>query len=536
VFPGRPSDPRPARHAPRRSACWVPAALALALLGACGEPPSFQVSWRFTEPTLPGIEPPSPPELTEITQCTGIGVGGVRVTALPKGALPCDQAQAVAVSEYPCLPSSGLPVEGPTLEPGEYTVVVHGLRRSGEPWACPADVLDIERDLEGETVYDGEGNPIPICLEPSDPCVARDVVEITVDEQGKITAATRVGENGEDVLDGDTISLVLAAPQECDDGIDNDRDGQVDGADPACYEGALGAREFADFGVAYFDLRFLFLDTPVVELNNVEVDYLSLEIDGEPFAELHEFELELELGSYRAPLLAAIDADLHPDEEPPDQLHTHLFEVTAFGGGVERTATFEVEFSMAADEAGYVSELFEFTDDRFLEPLVYPARFTKSLVVGEAYKACELGGYFDGSLIEVERVRARVRDRDGVALTAAELGLMLGVVPLASMDEAEGWVSFDCPSPTLQTADLLWGGYTIELDAQIAGVSCFATEAPAPLAPEPGGDAQNFYLERILVDGAPPDACVECTEDGTKKCSSAVCVNGVCVPKEPEIP
>jgi hypothetical protein len=133
----------------------------------------------------------------------------------------------------------------------------------------------------------------------------------------------------------------------------------------------------------------------------------------------------------------------------------------------------------------------------------------------------------------LERVWVRITDANDQVLDATTLGLTGFAAiggPIMPVDEAGGWVSFECASSAVSSAALTWGGYDIQVQGRIGADACFETPMVSELAPQPIS-AQDLDLERVLVDGVPPVACRECSEDGD--CSGQVCVDSVCVNKEP---
>jgi hypothetical protein len=429
-------------------------ALGLLALTGCGQPPSFELSWRIGQ-TLEDAPP-----LTAVKQCSDVGIFSVRVT-ISSG------AQEVAIDEYPCFSI----VEGPPLEPGEYTVEVEGLRRSGEPWA-----FDPEVDAEADRIAYWTSTVI--------------------------------------VSDGalPSIDAVLLAPPECDDGIDNDRDGTVDGQDPGCEMVPLTGEpsEFNDAAVTLFDLDVTFLGSPAVMPTNVGVQYLLIEIDGELLAQVSSSQLDYAQSPFSLPLL---QYDLEGDD--------HTLEITAIGPNGALTETQSFEFSTVDDQGTYVSQQFDFGSASFLQPIVEPLALVFE-------PGCSPGG-----TLTLERMWIRVVDESDSPLDAAALGLTgttfmdgsaMAIVPV---DEAGGWVSFECPSSVVKSNELMWGNYRIQARAHRATDTCF--ESPiADLAPQPFS-AQTIGLERVLIDDLP--ACPECVED--VDCSGQTCNDGLCVDKEP---
>lgn len=473
------------RRLDQRSARWAAGALTLALplvVGGCSEPASFDLSWRLVDALT---EPAMAPPLTSVEQCAQVGVSKIRVTTFLGDVCT---GVIVAEQEFPCF-SDAL---GPPLEVGDYTLLVEGLRRTGEPWSCHYD----------------ECNPDPLGPPPST-CVARTTAELSVSESGTLPE----------------LDVVLLSPPECDDGIDNDRDGRVDDRDPACILNAAGS-ESADASVTLFQTSVSFLDSPAIEPFNVGVDALLLEVSDEQLTVVADYQLDLTQWPYRLPLLSrALDPG------------SYEFSITAVGAGlVPLTQPFTQAFVVEEDEAAFVLGNFAFTDDRFLEPIIQPIAFTTNLLLSPGATtgpSCDLGGYVgvppNQEIRSLDRLWVRVTD-GSQALDAATLGLtgFAATGPIMPVDEPGGWVSFDCPTAGVKSAAITWGGYDIEVQGRIGADTCFATPQISDLAPQPTS-AQDFYLDRVLVDGLPPAACIECVDDSG--CTGQVCVDNVCVYK-----
>ena len=494
--PPRPEGPPQragGRHVAHRRAgfsCFVPhaaALLGLVTLGACTEPPAYEVRWNLVGEA--GLAAGSIPdfdavdELVSVKQCADVGITRVRVTTLRASGSILD------VQEYPCFPrvfSVGGGVEVPALPEGEYTVEVEALRRTGEPWTC-------EDDPDTEEVE--------LCI-------------------GFAEASVTVAEGSLPV-----VEVVLLHPPECDDGIDNDRDGRVDGKDPACLLDPSGP-ESAEGSVTLFQLSVGFLDNPAVRPANVGVDGFELTVDGELLLEVAANELDTNQWPFRLPLIS--------ERFDPG---THQFSIVALGDGVARTDPFELEFNVSEESAGFVFEDFAFLDTTFLEPIVEPFGVSAGLRLDpsdETGPPCDLGGRIGGAQVQIETTRWRVTDADGQPVDAATLGLTGSTLAgsLVASDEADGWVSFACPLSVVLSSPLAWGNYSVEVAARIGATDCFVSDGPFGLAPIGDGSAQSLVLDRVVDDqGEPPAGCEECQVDSD--CSGQVCEAGICKDKLP---
>jgi hypothetical protein len=425
----------------------------LLALGGCGKPPAFEVHW-FVADATDGAP-------LQAKQCSDVGIFSVRVTV--------ELGDEDLTIEEPCFVGAA---EVPALEPGEYEVVVEGLRRSGEPWGY---------NLEN-------GSPVAWAKET-----------VVVSEE----MASSVG-------------VVLFAPEECDDGIDNDRDGVVDTQDPGCdiIMADVAQRESNDAELTLFQISVSFLDSPVVKPYNVGVSAIQLEIDGQPFEQFADYELDLTQWPFRLPL---ISGEFEPGE--------YELSITALGpdGAVTQTLIDPEQptFVVQENTGGYEVRHFDFTSERFLAPIIQPLRL-------DFIPDCTPG---DSLLLKLDRVWLRVVDDMGMVVPSDSLMFMgnyfggMGIVP---QPETDGWISFECPSSTVTSLPLTWGGYEIEARATLANVTCYSMPL-MELAPQPVS-AQTLTLERELtMDGLP--ACAECLEHS--HCQAKVCVDGLCVDKEP---
>jgi len=459
------------------------------LVAGCTEPPSYELGWRLID--ADGFNDPEQAlPLVSIQQCSGVGVQKVRVTTRR-----LDNSVA-ARQEYPCFPGAferGELVDGPALDPGEYKVEVVGLRRSGARWACVAD----------ETLP-----------EPK-PCVAFAEGSVVVAE-GELPA----------------VEFVLLSPPECDDGIDNDGDGLVDGKDPSCIFNPDGPEQ-SDDSLALFQLKVTFLNSPLVLPANVGVRAVRVSVDGEVLDEVTANELNTDIWPFRLP---TISASLEPGE--------HELAVVAVDQGGQpvtdalvRTVAIPFAIFTGEDETLDPSR-FDFTSERFLEPIIEPINVVIGLLLDpndDSGPACEFGGYIDGARVTIDETRIRVADQDGAFLDAATLDLFGFSVQgmLTPVDEGDGWVGFTCPTTMVVSSPLTWGNYSIEIESRIGDSVCFQTKAPRDLRPAGSTGAQNFYLDRVIDGmGAPPAGCEECVVDSD--CSGQICdPTGICKDKKP---
>jgi hypothetical protein len=339
--------------------------------------------------------------------------------------------------------------------------------------------------------------------------------------------------------------LVLEAPPECEDGIDNDQDGLVDGSDPGCSVG--GISESDDITSVQFRLTASFLgsnrnatcagvgipqfamfakdldaaaspadcddgndndgdnlidgDDPGCALGNAEADeLLRTSCRPDPFF----FTSELAAGNYELRLVG-----LGPGSLPATRAQTVAFNLEGRGGFVEA----EIDFA----------------DADFLEPLrrssVIPLSFQSA--PGSTPHRCES---IVGDLV-IDALRVTVLDARGEPLSPPILD--------AEGNPLDGSL-IDCPPANLRTETLTWGGYLVDVEAialvpdpddpmaapqEVVCYSTDATNGPEPLAP---GDP-SFTLVRPEGDVHP--ACTECVAgmNSPRPCLVGTCEGGVCV-------
>ena len=322
------------------------------------------------------------------------------------------------------------------------------------------------------------------------------------------------------------VEVTLLAPPECDDGIDNDRDGTVDEQDPGCdiiIAPAGEALESADSELSLFELSVTFLGSEVVRPSHVGVDSFEIAIDDEVVASLTELQLDLTQSPFRLPLIASDVEDKEDTNGDPEDDNDHVLKITPIGKSGPMAAAMEWPFEVPPGSGAYVKRTFEFAAGDFLQPIVEPVRLAFE-------PKCTVTGY-----LSFERMWVRVTDENDQPLTAMALGFSGNWGPpgmhmsIVGVDEPGGWVSFECPNSNVKSIDLPWGFYRIEAQARVGDDVCFSS-ASSDLAPQPSGDAQLFALERELTGELP--TCPECTHD--EHCQAQICNDvGLCVDKLP---
>ena len=137
----------------------------------CGEQGSYELRW-----SVESVKPSAKAcMISSVRHCTQFGLDAMSVTVDRGG-------EAVEESVFPCFVVGDGPVgAGPGLDPGEVTLWVSGLSAAGQPFLGPVKAA------------------------------------VTIPNEGLTP-----------------VRVTLPRPSQCNDGIDNDGDGMVDGVDPQC--------------------------------------------------------------------------------------------------------------------------------------------------------------------------------------------------------------------------------------------------------------------------------------------------------------
>lgn len=436
----------------------------------CQAPPSYEIRWEVTPRLGEPLEPLDPPNANE---CTRVGVVEVEVTAWNALGLVQDRRR------YPCFPRNFQDPDntqaGPTIAPGQYQLVVRGVRRNGVGWT--SDLVDPDRNDDG----DEDLFLPPRCEEGPGGAQC---------EPGFLSCDCRFIE----VVEDQTVvirNFVLDPPPECEDGIDGDADGLIDSADPGCMNGSGESDDIAEVQVRI--QPSLLGHNPNVLCSGVGVAFFSVSIDGNevvrPECTLDPifFTRALESGEHLLEVVA-----LGADEQPLTHPEMHAFEVPEGGGG-------------------FVDTQVDFGDADFLQPIVASTTVPLSFQSGGDLppRGC---APLVGSLT-LDQVRIETFDARGEPL-ADPLVLDDGT-PLDG-------TAFACPPAVLRTETLDWGGYLVAVEAlSPQGDVCFATQALQPLAP---GQTRSFEIPRVEPI---PASCRDCDVDAD--CAGGQCDNGVCI-------
>jgi hypothetical protein len=441
---------------------------ALTLATACAEDSSFVLRWQVGRTAAEADQ-----MLRSVRQCSELGLGFVRVVTLTEDGTEVDRR------EFPCFPDEFAQDDGaapgPELAAGDYYVTVLGLTRRGltRPDPNPEDPKD------------------------PNPVLARDGQKVTVHSKG------------EGVLVND---LHLIGADECNDGIDNDRDGSVDLSDPPCREGK--ATEDQDLSGALFTFAATLLggDNPRATCSHLGLASFRLTLDGDL------------AGARTIPCTTTVQsfsADLSPGE------HSWVVEgLDLAGTAVTKPLTDpdSATFTIGQTDFTLVPIAVDFAIDSFLaEPAFQgPLEFSVQYL-----------SYPDAPL---------TRPCDPAGLDLGELVLGTTRITLLADGKLADQVTLDAmPFPVEEmctefdriryTSDLIWSAlsgasrYELQVEAWAAGddpqtqAPCFSNAAtPEPLAPN---ISLALAVPRVRSDGA----CADCTSN--EQCTR--CENGVCI-------
>lgn len=452
--------------------------LALAASG-CQEQRSYAIRWRVeprttTEPTT--VEPQDV-EMSSPSVCSRAGVSDVEVWVYDELNRVADQF------DRPCFPErfrqEGGSIRGATLSPGDYTLIIAGTRANGLPWGtCPAG--SVAPDDSGDTDTDGFVGSDDEDTDGDDTalCTGNSVFGFL---NAAVAAGTPMCNDGEcnvglDSCDCTTFTVeaektrrlddfVLAAPPDCEDGIDGDEDGLVDQLDPGCQ---LGVSESTPVLNPEIELSISVLSgNPVADCGNIGVGALSLTIDGN----------EVD------PILCNIGTTRF---STPLAVGSHELTVVGVDGtGTFTPLTVEKTLDFSVNDLGVASPSsleIDFADVDLLEPLEAQIQFQYEFAPDEG----EEGPLYCGDVGATD-VRYRILD--------------LGGQPISSFTAPlDGSLSPCTPARVVSLEAPRWGGYTVEVEAFNAdGDLCWSNaDAPALLTPT---EAQTAILPP--AEGAP---------------------------------
>lgn len=449
----------------------------LVLAAACEEDPSFRLRWRICDAEDVGCADDSDgaaPSLLSASQCSNVGIGKVRVTTKDAFGMLAD------AREHPCFPmgfnDADALADGPALPPGAYTVEVRGLRRSARLGENGKSLFGWE-DEEGPLVVDSLEN-----------------VEVVEDEILR--------------LDG----FELSPPPQCDDGVDNDRDGATDLFDPACRTPTEPAREEGDGEVTLTQFR---LELSLLNRNpNARCSGLAIARFRVTFPDGSDL---IEPITCPAGGLGTGRPFFFTDVLPGE---TSALQVTAVDkDDTPRTRAVDLVLPPDLSQVDSLSFSVDFDDSLFEPPIVGSGRFTLAYRPhpDAPLRFCDppASGNLVLDEIGLRLLDAHGRPLDPPAALAADSPVGAGV-PLDG-------TRFACPNRELWTEELVWGGYLMEVEAfSPEGELCFATEEPIPTA---SGENVPYEIPRAYPVLA---SCRDCESDAD--CEGTCDQDGVCVP------
>jgi hypothetical protein len=460
---------------------------AAGLIGGCQEPEGYRLRWSVRSFADATAQRP-PALLTTATQCSGLGIDGVEVTVfdeltgalLDRRSFPCF---------FPGLEDPERRARGPNLGSGQACVLVRGLRRDGTAWAQPpTEELCDDADPPSCTA-----EPLPLVdlcrgdAVPSPAWAFATQRDVALRDDGAVT------------LD----DVALDAAPECFDGVDNDRDGLVDGRDVACRGDALDTvRELDDRGIVQFVIDVSLLDdNPSVRCDALGIAGFAVAVGGDA-----TLVPTTACASGRPPQLRFA---------LPLQPGASSLAVTAVdAAGVALTRAETVDFTVPEGVGGLVQGAVDFPGDAFLSPIVADIQFVLNLRTADAAREDRLCGEQVGTLA-VDRARLQIVDGTGAPVSVA-------TVQGPALDGSE----VACSGNVVITAPLTWGSYAVAADVLAdTGEVCFTT-APTPVSAAPG-NAVVVDVARVLP---PPASCRECSGDGDCPADAVCDADGICRP------
>jgi hypothetical protein len=379
-------------------------------------------------------------------------------------------------------------VAGPSLPPGDYAVEVRGVKRQRGVNPSPAQVMGEAPELAHleYTLVWGEDQYAYRFVEDDEPAGDPDDVVL-----GRLSPPSRSCTPGVDVVDcvdgaiscacveltvvGDeTVELgdfVIDAPPQCDNGIDDDGDGLVDGADPAC-AGPSDASENEEAGTTQVTLDVSFFDrNPNVTCEAVGVATLRVATFDRTCAALDLPENAGVPPEQTTDLACVTGSALF---SVAGSVGDKCLEVVAQGGGgATLTVGHRRALTIEGGPAGAVEHAVDFAAGDFLTAVARRSTITLGFDPGDGtVRSCSAPG-----LPDIEWVTIELLDAHGGPLPAPVVDT--NGVPLDGSPRA-------CPTGQIETAaPLVWGGYLLDVD--VFGPDdtlCFATgEQPIPLPP-----------------------------------------------------
>ncbi|MEM7157572.1 MAG: hypothetical protein AAF799_32330 [Myxococcota bacterium] len=531
---------------------YIAALILTSGLTACQEPPSYRLRWALADRGTPTVE-----------ACAESGLFEVRARAYLDGerfvgelTLPCASSELTDPQGY---------VDGSALPAGDYLLQLRGIDRAGDPWRT-----EVPADPGEEDAPDLEG-----CLDDASACQATELVCDCVSLQVREDATV------------DLPELLLDTPPECDDGIDNDQDGVVDGQDPSCeIDGGIRG-EGLPVGLTELSLSLTLLgENPNATCSSVPLRRLQVQLEGEtesPVVLDEDCQIDRPyLLSLRVPAdtytFSVTGLDRECDEElclTIDDNHAqglnsdHCLDdfpqcFPAYCG--EQLASCETDDLTRPECAAQFPDLpecFAPTDQVLTKTKTFTAQINAtggSILESIDFSAEDFVTPIEGrvafnptyvSALGLDLAGAQIAPRASCQSTTAPGTLDIGGLQIEMLNAHGGAV--DTPvildgtpmdgrertcAATFTSEPTTWGGYALAIDAVSAeGDICFSNRAePEPMRPD---DPLGVFLARAYEtveddDGSlvmrVPDSCRECEADDDCDPDEPnwACLEGVC--------
>lgn len=461
--------------------------IASIVLPGCGDEPSFRVRWAVA-PFVTAEDEPIAATLESSVDCSSRGIMAVRITTRDAFGTTVD------ARTRPCFPPEledpDGAVDGPALPAGPYAVEVRGVRRDHVGWTRGLDALEAEAPNPGCVPELGVASP------KQDPRCALEMLACDC-------SFVEVADDRTALLD----PFEIAAPPECEDGVDNDGDGLVDMFDPAC---RLGHEREDTVVVANAQLvmRVSVLDdNPVATCNPLGISRFIVTFDdvmvAEPVCEdvlgrtFQASAMMTQAGATHTVGVVAVD----PARRELTIRKDATIDVPDAGGG---------RFPIDVD----------FSPDDFLEPIVDSTTLLPRFLPYEGAgfdRGCDkTSPLYGGGRLDLAELRMRMIGPHGQEL-----------IPPAELENGtplDGATTFACDKD-FTTQALRWGEYQVEIEAlSTEGEVCFSNVG-APALTAPG----NMFpvIPRVFPL---PASCHDCTTDGDCFEHRAICDEGLCRP------
>ena len=461
----------------RRTQLLCLSAAAACALAGCSEDPSFKFRWRVA---ANATELADPPPLVNSRQCADVGISNVLAQVLvPDGGTRQGAPTGLVVwqRDYACFPlkfrDPDFLATGPSLDSGDYTLLLTGRGRNGTTWLA----------------------------DPSDPDSDALVVA---------TADLVVG-GGTRTVDA---PLALLAPPQCQDGVDNDQDGLVDLGDPPCRKGdPLTASEDDDIAGSTFVLSTTFFGgNDAFSCVDAGIGVVRARVlDASDTAVLDE----TQVCSGNLVTFPLFGADLAAGE--------YSLELTAESPtGTVLTAPYTEAFTVDPEFGVVVRVEHDFSPDQFDPALTGTPNF--ALILPDALggsRNCDPG---TDNALQIDELTFQVLDGEGTPVdpnTFDVAEILVGV-------EGDQVARIQCTDLRIDAPDLTFGSFTLEASGWSGGVRCFETTEPVSLAPRQSPLFLSVPLSRISTDGQLPAGCEECSSDADcdplTRCDANLCV------------